>query len=161
MTKKTRRPGSFLLSMIAKAKSDLPVDLAEVSDAELIQDMARCLGDFLREGAPHLVDEDDFKTLACLIALARARAGYHPSEGENAALAVAEKLLAEIDLEFDPDQLRTIWQSDAFEKFQAKFNQWTGVRDQTDEEIAVWCAELWACAGGGVGVLEKQLPTGP
>ena len=115
MTKQTRRPGSFLLSMIAKARSDLPRDLTELSDAELIRSMAYGLSGFIREATPHSSDDDDFAAFACMFALGRAYAGYHPpSEGEDDALAVAENLLAEIGQEFDRGELRSIWRSDAF-----------------------------------------------
>lgn len=121
MTKKTRQPGSFLLSMIAKTRADSPRDLAELSDAELIRSMARGLSNYLRDTTPDLSDENDFAAFARMFALGRAHGGYHPSEGEAAALEIAENLLAKIDLEFDLDRLRAIWRSSAFAEFREKF----------------------------------------
>ena len=118
MTNKSRPPGSFLLSMIAKARSDSPRDLSELSDAELIRSLADGLSGFLREASPNSSDDDDFAAFACMFALGRAYAGYHPpSEGEDDALAVAENLLTEIGQEFDREELRSIWRSDAFAEF--------------------------------------------
>jgi hypothetical protein len=151
---KKRKPGSFLLSMIAKARAELPRDVSELSDAELIRSMARGLSDFLREAVPNSSDDDDFAALACMFALNRVHAGYHRSEGEDAALAVAEDLLAELDLEFDPKQLRTIWRSDAFAEFRERLHQFgpQGPDDRPNEEIAVWCAGLGECARRACGV---------
>jgi hypothetical protein len=161
MTKKTHRPGTFLLSMIAKAKSDLPRDLSELSDAELIRDMARGMTDFLREAAPNSTDEDDFPALAYMLALSFTRLGYHPSGAETAELAVAENLLAEIDLQLDPEQLRAIAQSDAFADFRKIFRRFEhGITDQPAVDIAVWFAELRECARSAVGVLDNQPLTG-
>jgi hypothetical protein len=157
MTNKNRAPGSFLLSMIAKARSDSPRDLSELSDAELIRSMADGLSGFLREASPNSSDDDDFAAFACMFALGRAYAGYHPpSEGEDDALAVAENLLTEIGQEFDREELRSIWRSDAFAEFRKLFGKFeqVGIADQPNEEIAAWCAELCQCARNGVSVLE-------
>jgi hypothetical protein len=150
----TRKPGSFLLSLIAKTRAELPRDVTELSDAELIRSMARGLSDFVREALPNSSEDDDFAAFANMFALGRAHASYDPSEGETAALAVAEDLLAEIDLEFDPEQLRAIWRSDAFAEFREQFHQFgpQGFDDRPSEEIAVWCVELWECARRARGV---------
>jgi hypothetical protein len=151
MTKQTHRPGTFLLSMIAKARSDMPRDLTELSDAELIRSMAHELSGFLKEVSANFSDEDDFAALACMLALGRAYAGYHPpSEGEDDALAVAGDLLTQIGQEFDPKELRTIWRSDAFAEFRKIFRRFeqVGVADQSAEEIGAWCVELRECVQG-------------
>jgi hypothetical protein len=160
MTKQTRRPGTFLLSMIAKARVDMPRGLTELSDAELIHSMAHGLSGLLRDAAPDCSDEDDFAAFARMFALGRAYAAYHPpSEGEDDALAVAENLLTEIGQESDPEELRAIWRSDAFAEFRKLFGTFeqVGVADQPAKEIAVWCAELRECARGGVSVDKQPL----
>jgi hypothetical protein len=98
-----------------------------------------------------------FAAFACMFALGRAYAGYHPpSEGEDDALAVAENLLTEIGQEFDREELRSIWRSDAFAEFRKLFGKFeqVGIADQPNEEIAAWCAELCQCARNGVSALE-------
>jgi hypothetical protein len=158
MTKKTRQPGSFLRSMIAKTRTDLPHDPTELSDANLIRSMARGLSDFVQNVAPDYSADDDFAAFACMFALGRAHASYHPNEGEAAALAVAENLLAEIDLEFDCEQLRATWRSDAFKEWRQQLGQFgaAGIADQPGEKIGVWCAALWECARAGLSASDEQ-----
>lgn len=133
MTKK-REPGSFLLSMIGKVRADMPLAVEELSDAELTRSMARGLSDFIRAGIPDHAGDDDYTTLACVFALDRAHAGYHPNTGEANAIAQAHDLLAEIDIEITPEDLRGIWHSEGFADFRQKFHQF-GARRFDDRSV--------------------------
>jgi hypothetical protein len=149
----TRKPGSFLLSLIAKTRAELPRAVTELSDAELIRELARCLSDLLREAVPEALPnssgDDDFAAFACMFA-------FDLADGPNKAKTIADAadLLADIGLEFDPEQSRAIGHSDAFAEFREKLHRFEpgSLEDRPREEIAVWYAELWACARRACGV---------
>lgn len=98
--------------------------------------------------------DDDYTTLACVFALDRAHAGYHPNTGEANAIAQAHDLLAEIDIEITPKDLRGIWHSEGFADFRQKFHQFGARRfdDRSVEENLAWLAELWECSRRACGV---------
>ena len=123
MTKKGK-PGSFLLSMIAKARAELPRDVSELSDAELIRSMARGLSDFIRAGIPDHAGDHDYTTLACVFALDSGACGLSPQRlAKRAPSRKRDDLLAEIDIEITPEDLRGIWHSEGFADFRQKFHQ--------------------------------------
>jgi hypothetical protein len=84
-----RKPGSFLLPLIAKIRAERvgDDDVEQLSDAELLRSMAQGL-------SRH---DDEFPLIACALALAFE---HGPNEAEDPAKAA--DLLAEMGLEFAP-----------------------------------------------------------
>jgi hypothetical protein len=128
---KKRRPGSFLLPLIAKILAErIGDDVEQLSDAELLRSMAQRL-------SRH---DDEFPLIACALAVGFERG---PNEAED--LAKAADLLADMGLEFDPAELRAVRRSEACAEFQSEFCRVPPPAGLSDAEAAVRHAGLRDC----------------
>ena len=135
-----RKPGSFLLPLIAKIRAErVGDDVEQLSDAELLRSMAQGL-------TRH---DDEFPLIACALALAFE---HGPNEAED--LAKAADLLSDIGLEFDPVELRAVRRSNGCREFHSEFCRVLRPTELPAEEAVKFYADLRDCllrAGEWIG----------
>jgi hypothetical protein len=126
-----RKPGSFLLPLIAKIRAErVGDDVEQLSDAELFRSMAQGL----------TRNNDEFPLIACALSV-----GFEHGPNEAEDLAKAANLLADMGLEFDPAELRAVRRSEACAEFRSEFCRVPPPTGLSDAEAGLRHAGLRDC----------------